>query len=162
MHNETHNTMTRFIIIISLILFSASYSQAQSCYGFHLTKGCDVRDTDEYKNFSASRSVMVEAQRTYQYQLTLYGGYDYKVGLCTEKGYYPIHFKIINADDNSVFYDNYEDDYVETVGFTNDNTRNVIIEVTLLASKMEFRDSADLRACLGIAFFWRKVPKLGF
>lgn len=154
--------MNRYIIILVVVFFYSHFVSGQNCTGFHLSPGCNVQGTEDYKNFSASRSIMVEAQRTYQYKVTLYGGYDYKIGLCTEKGYYPIHYKIINADDKSVFYDNFDDDYVESVGFTNDNTRNVIIEITLLASKKEFKDSADLRACLGLAFYWRKVPRLGF
>lgn len=152
--------MFRFTLLIILISLSLNLV-GQNCNQFHKNKECKVQNSFGFKNFGQSRSAVVEAGKTYSYQVALFGGYDYKIGLCTERGYTPIHIKITNKADQAVLYDNLDDDYTETVGFANENTKNVIFEITLLASDMEFRDVGDNRVCLGIAIYWRKIPKLG-
>jgi hypothetical protein len=120
-----------------------------------------VKNSKDYRIFGQSKSITVDAGKTYVFQVLLFGGYDYKIGLCTEKGYEPVHIKIINAEDQVVFYDNIDDDYTNTVGFSNEKTKNVIFEVTCMASELEFVDIGDSRTCLGIAIFWHKIPTMG-
>lgn len=150
----------RFTVILILLL-SNLILLGQDCYNFNKTPGCKVKNSEGFKLFGQSKSAVVEAGKTYQYQVVLFGGYDYKIGICTEKGFTPIHLRIINAEDQTVFYDNLDDDYTETVGFSNEATKNVILEVTLMASEMEFKDIGDTRVCLGIAIYWHKMPKIG-
>lgn len=154
--------MYKGFYIITFILLAIGSVKSQSCQGFHLNQKCSVPEIDGFKRFGQSRSKLVEAKKTFTYNVVLFGGYDYKVGFCTNSDYEPIHYKIINADDNSVFYDNSNDDYVENVGFTVEKTKNVIFEITILATDKEFRDYTDYRTCAGIAIFWRRVPKTGF
>jgi len=153
--------LKRILLFVTILLSVATAANAQ-CTGFHTIRECTPPDITDFKIFGQSRSRLVEAKKTFYYQVVLFGGYDYKVGICTEKGYYPVQFKIINADDKTVFYDNANDDYMETVGFTVEKTKNVILEITVLASKKEFKDVTDTRVCAGIAIYWRKVPKTGF
>lgn len=151
----------RLLLGVSIFLAAATTLRAQ-CTGFHTIRECTPPEIEDFKRFGQSRSRLVEAKKTFTYQVVLFGGYDYKIGICTEKGYYPVQFKIINANDNTVFYDNANDDYTESVGFTVEKTKNVIFEITVLASKKEFRDASDSRVCTGVAIYWRKVPKTGF
>lgn len=152
--------MKRLSIII-LLLFASFLIFGQNCSKYHKSIGCRVTNSEGFKPFGQSKSAILDAGKTYKYQVVLFGGYDYKIGLCTEKGFTPIHLKIINAENQTVFYDNSEDEYTETVGFSNEITKNVIFEVTLMASEMEFRDIGDTRACLGVAILWHKIPKMG-
>ena len=152
--------MKKHIILILFILLGINL-KSQPCYDFHKQPGCRITNNEGFKPFSQSKSAMVEAGKTYQYQIVLFGGYDYKIGLCTERGFEPIHIRIINAEDQSVFYDNLDDDYTETLGFSNEKTKNVIFEITLMAPEMKFKDVGDTRACIGVAIFWSKIPKLG-
>lgn len=154
--------MFKRLLIYLPILFAVVSKVNAQCSGFHTIRECTPPDIEDFKRFGQSRSRMVEAKKTFTYQVVLFGGYDYKIGICTEKGYYPVQFKIINANDNTVFYDNANDDYTETVGFTVEKTKNVIFEITVLASKKEFKDATDSRVCSGVAIYWRKVPKTGF
>lgn len=154
--------MFKKIAFLLFIAFLSFQVQGQSCKGFHLSKDCAVPDVNDYRRYGQSRSRVVVARQTVRYQVTLFGGYDYKVGICTENAYEPVHFKIIDANRNSVFYDNTNDDYMENVGFTVDETKNVIIEMTVLAEDREFTDAPDYRTCLGVAIYWRKVPNIGF
>jgi len=82
--------------------------------------------------------------------------------MCAKEKLFPIHYRIIDADTKEVFYDNEEDDYVEQVGFSNEQTRKIILEVTMLAEKFKPKDMLDSRACVGILILWRKMPKTGF
>lgn len=152
---------SRFLIISTLFVLLSLIVDGQNCAKFNRTSECKVKNSDNYKRFGQSKNAVVDAGKTFKFQVVLFGGYDYKIGLCTEKGYKPIHIKIVNADDQSVIYDNVDDDYTETVGFSNETTKNVILEITCMASEMEFRDIGDSRTCLGIAIFWRKIPKMG-
>ncbi|MEW5846912.1 MAG: hypothetical protein AB1777_11715 [Bacteroidota bacterium] len=154
--------MFKQIILSASLVVAAFVTVNGQCTGFHTTRDCTPPEIEDFKRFGQSRSRLVEAKKTFTYQVVLFGGYDYKIGICTEKGYYPVQFRIINADDNSVFYDNANDDYVETVGFTVEKTKNVLFEITVLASKKEFKDATDSRVCAGVAIYWRKVPKTGF
>lgn len=153
--------MAKKIIILAPLLLISLLSVEQNCYKFHESVGCRVKNTIDFKPFGQSRSAVVEAGKTYQYQVVFFGGYDYKIGICTEKGFGPIHIKIINKQDQTVFYDNLDDDYVESVGFSNEVTKNAILEITITASEMEFNDIGDNRVCLGIAIYWHKIPKMG-
>lgn len=150
------------IIVLAIIALSVVKVDAQSCSGFHKTRFCTPPDIVGFRIFGQSRSRLVEAKKTFRYKVVLFGGYDYKIGICTERGYGPVQFKIIDAADNTVFYDNSNDEYIESVGFAVEKTKNAIFEVTVLAAKKEFKDALDARACCGIAIYWRKIPKTGF
>lgn len=155
-------------LTIAFLFFVLTFQlKGQPCFDFHkpylVNKmvGCGVKNISGYKLFSQSRSSIVEAGITYKYQVTIFGGYDYKIGLCTKKDFSPIHFRILNTEDQSVIYDNLGDKYAETVGFSNEKTKNVIFEITLLATKKKFNDIGDNRTCLGVAIYWCKIPKMG-
>lgn len=149
--------MKQMFLLIILIL-SSTLIIGQNCGKFHKNPDCRVKNSNGFKPFGQSRSTVVDAGKTYKYQVILFGGYDYKIGLCTEKDYTPIHIKILNVEDSTVIYDNSEDEYTETVGLANENTKNVLLEITVMASEMEFRDVGDSRTCLGINMMWRKIP----
>jgi hypothetical protein len=147
---------------IFLIIFSAS-AFSQRCKGFHHHTTCWTKDIKgEFKQYGQARSAILEINKSFSYQAIFYGKKDFKVLVCTEPGYYPIHYRLINAKNNKVFYDNAEDDYVEYVGFTADQNITLIIEVTILAEDIEPEDAKDLRICAGIQIIWRKAPQLGF
>ena len=148
-----------FIFIISVISFSV---QAQRCDGYHKTGDCKIYRSEGFEYYGQSRSALLEIRKQATFKAVFYGQRDYKVVLCTDYGYYPIHFVISNADTKEVLYDNKEDDYVESVGFTIDKTQNLVFDITVLAEDLKAKDAFDLRICTGVNIYWRKVPKMGF
>lgn len=147
-------------LIFLLIFCGAVYSQG--CRNYHKRKECLVQSESGFQYYGQSKSALFELDSTYSYTLILYGRKDYIVNVCTEKGYYPIHFKIIDTETNRVYYDNMDDEYYESVGFTIDAPQEVRIEVTLLAEKID-ADNFDVnRTCVGVNILWRKTRKLGF
>ena len=149
-----------FTNVFLLILSSNAFSQ--SCQGFHHHKNCRIYDSYDFKQYGQTRSALLEINKSFTYQAVFYGQKDYKMNVCTESGYYPVHYRLINAENKEIFFDNSEDDYVESVGFTIDKNITMIIEVTILAEDINPEDPIDIRACAGIMILWRKAPKLGF
>jgi hypothetical protein len=153
----------RFFFITVFIFLVSDIASGQTCYKFHETGACGPIATKEgFKLFGQSKSAIFEINQTSKLLVTFYGGKDYKVICATEKGYEPVHFKIYDASDGKIFYDNMEDDYNESVGFSVEKTQQLTVEVTLLAENYEPTDFANNRACVGILILWRKTPRLGF
>ena len=130
-------------IILIFFLFGVNSIKAQGCYGYHkVDTDCRISNSGGYK-------------------LVLYGQKDYIVSLCTDKRI-PIKYKIINARSKNVLFDNSEDDFINSVGFSNEFTQSIIIEITLEDEDFE-ADLADSGlACVGVNIFWRKTPRIGF
>lgn len=150
-------------IALSFVLFVSNTTNAQLCSDFHKSSSCASKASNEgFQPYGQSKSGMIEINKTFQYKIVLYGDRDHVFALCTEAGYYPIHYRIINAQTKEVIYDNESDEYIESVGFTNDYTQTVILEITVLAKSIDPKDAYDTRACVGINILWRKVPKIGF
>ena len=154
----------KILIFTSIFLFiSSTYVFSQRCKGFHHHNNCWTKDIKkDFKQYGQARSAILEINKSFSYQAIFYGKKDYKLLVCTESGYYPVHYRLINAETKKVFYDNAEDDYVEYVGFTIDKNIQLIIEVNILAEDIEPEDAKDLRICAGIQILWRKAPQLGF
>ncbi|MCG8412208.1 MAG: hypothetical protein MI739_13090 [Bacteroidales bacterium] len=148
------------ILLIALLIGSVSY--AQRCNNFHRRGDCKIYRVDGFEPYGQARSALIEVKKPTTFKAVFYGQRDYKIVLCTQYGYYPIHYVISNADTKEILYDNQEDDYVESVGFTIDKTQNLIIEITLMAEKAKVKDAFDLRVCAGVNIYWRKVPRMGF
>lgn len=158
--------MIRYSIISGLItfvlIFSGLQANAQLCTGFHKTSACAAKPIEGFQLYGQSRSAFLEIKKSFEYKFILYGNKDFIFVLCTEHNYGPIHFRIINEDNKELIYDNITENYIESIGFTNEKTRKVIIEVTLLSEKIKPEDGSDNRACVGFNIRWRKIPKIGF
>lgn len=149
-----------YFILIALFITTSAFSQR--CDNYHKTGDCKIYRSDGFEYYGQSRSALIEIRKQATFKAVFYGDRDYKVVLCTDYGYYPVHYVISNADTKEILYDNLEDDYVESVGFTIDKTQNLIFDITVLAEDIKPEDSFDLRVCVGVNIYWRKVPKLGF
>jgi hypothetical protein len=135
---------------------------AQPCKNYLKKKKCGPLHPDDFKMSGQSRTAMFELKVKSGHEFILYGKTDYKIICCTDKKYYPLHFKITEKQSGEILYDNIEDDYNESVGFTTESTQVVIIEVELLSKDYEPNDFSKNRACGGLLILWRKTPKLGF
>lgn len=151
------------ILINIIILVSVSSVFSQDCQRFHHHGDCWTKDKKkDYQQYGQARSAVLVINKKFTYQAIFYSKKDFKVFVCTEQGYYPVHYRLIEAKTNEVFYDNAEDDYVEHIGFTTEKNLTLNIEVTILAEDILPEDGKDLRVCAGIQIVWRKVPKTGF
>jgi hypothetical protein len=128
--------MKPFIITIAALLFSlAGYSQ---CDDYHNKITCrpSPQEAKDMILSSQSKSSYLEANKTYKFQMTLFGNMDYRIMFCTERKFYPIHYIITEKDTGIPLYDNEPD--------------------------AKFKDLRQNRACLGVPILYRRIPKSGF
>lgn len=155
-------TNLKKIYFICIMLIAAGNAQAQRCDDYHKTGDCKIYRADGFESYGQSRSALLEIKKQTTFKAVFYGQRDYKIVLCTDYGYYPVHYVISNADTKEVLYDNKEDDFIESVGFTIDKTQNLVFDITVIAEDIKPEDAFDLRTCVGVNIYWRKVPKMGF
>lgn len=153
--------MKKFLLFMLLSAFAFT-TYGQGCNGFNKTKGCTRYNADGFKIYGQSQNALLMVDSTYRCQFVLFGGKQYRISLCTDRGYYPIHFRLIDAKTNEVTYDNETDKYVESAGFAVEKTRQIIVEVTLIPKHQKIEDFMDKTACLGILIQWAKIPTIGF
>ena len=152
----------RLILYSVLLLLSVQTVKAQYCYKYHLERACTSKSRDDFRFYGQSRSALLEVDSASTLSVLFYGNKDYIVTVCAEKGFYPIHFIIRNTETGRIFYDNMEDEYIESVGFTIDHPQKLEIDVTLIPDKNDIKDFEDSQACVGVFIEWRRTGKLGF
>jgi len=137
------------LTVITILALSA-YGFGQNCTDFHLTGDCKKDFIPFYKMYSQSRSDMLGVGYTVKYNLIFYGEKEYMVSFCTEKDYYPVHFTLSDPVSEEVFYDNKDDEYVESIGFGVEKTRMMLIEVEILGYKASDKQIEDTYSCVGM------------
>jgi len=150
------------LIILGFLLTLSAFSFAQGCNGFNKTKRCTRYAGAEYKTYGQSQNALLLADSTYRCQVVLFGGKEYRISFCAENGFEPIHIRLIDAATKEVTYDNETDQYIESIGFTVEKTRQILIEVTLMPKNKNFQNIRESTSCLGILIQWSKMPKIGF
>lgn len=152
------------LLLICFFMFLGFYSYSQRCEEYYSSKSCrpGPHEVKDMILSSQSRGVELEARKTYTFRMTLFGSMDYRIVFCSHKRYLPVHYVIKEVETGNVLYDNKDDTYVESIGFTMENTTIVNVDVTLLAEETEFDDLRQNRACFGLPIYYRKVKKLGF
>lgn len=151
-------------LIISIILaIGVNIASAQPCRDYNRMGTCLSLMNREVMNvYGQSKNALLQVNVVNSFSVTLFGEKDYKFIICSEAKFYPIHIRLIDPVSQEVFYDNKDDDYLESIGFTIEKTRRLIVEITLLAAKAEIKDIGQDRACVGVLILWQKVPKTGF
>jgi hypothetical protein len=152
----------KHILFIFCFLLISSSAFSQACYKYHYNRFCADKPKDNFKIYGQSESALLEKDSTFALPIIFYGRKDYIVTVCTERNFYPVHYLIRDIDTDQIFYDNMEDDYYESIGFTIDYPRKVILEITLLAEGVEPSTFGESQACVGVNIQWRRTEKLGF
>ena len=144
----------KYIKIIRLILvafFITSMSvNGQECENFHKLGDCQLDVEKPFEIFGQSRSDMIGVGYTLKYNIIFYGKKEYLVSFCTTKDYYPIHFKLIDPISEDILYDNEDDDYLESVGFGVEKTRQFTIEMSILGDEATDQEIEDYFTCVGM------------
>ena len=155
-----------YIVLLAALLSIPVISRAQDCTDYHQFHCLFADYTFFYSR--QSKSALFKPGQTSELKIIAYSGEDYYVSVCGHRKLGNIQFRIL--EDNpakKVIYDNAMDEYSESVIFSNDVTRNLIIEVSV--PEVEGRDAND-RRCVGVVIQFRKTDentnskgeKLGF
>jgi len=133
------------------------------CFDFH-RKGC-LRSSDEGFAYNGqSRSGLFAKGQTSTIKAVFYRGMDYHISVCTEDKA-AVNFTIKDAKSGEVLYDNATDNNTPEIQITNENTRNVNIQVILPggdASGKKDMVKGQEGFCVGFLMEHRRSNKIGF
>lgn len=153
----------KWLLITITLAIGVNIASAQPCRDYNRMGTCLALMNREVMNvYGQSKNALLQVNVVSSFSVTLFGEKDYKFIICSEAKFYPIHIRLIDPVSQEVFYDNKDDDYLESIGFTIEKTRRLIVEITLLAAKADIKDIGQDRACVGVLILWQKVPKTGF
>lgn len=138
-----------FLILLSL----SSIVLGQDCSEYHKYH-CMYGDYTFHIS-RQSKSALFKPGQTKELRITTYRGEDYYVSVCAHAKFGDIRFRILEDTPNrELIYDNASDKYVEDIIFSNEVTRNLIIEVSV--PEADSRRADDYR-CVGVVIQHRKT-----
>ena len=141
------------IIILNLLLSClASICFSQDCTLFHQYH-CSYEDYTFF-NSSQSKSIQFRKGQTSEIEFIAYGGEEYYLAVCGSEKLGKIRFRIMaDNPEKTVLFDNADNKYVNSINFTNDITKNLIIQISVPASTRQTNDTG----CLGVVIQMRKI-----
>jgi len=143
------------IPVLSIILTICSFPQ--DCTGYHQFH-CQYGDYTFFYS-RQSKSALFRRGQTSEFMIIAYGEEDYYISVCAHRKFGDLRFRIIeDSEDSTIIYDNADYEYTNQVIFTNESTRNLIIEVSVpKGSEREMNE----RRCVGVVVQFRKTdPEL--
>ena len=150
------------ITAIAVFIFNLS-SNAQLCQDYHNDRfvDCFKCKDESFDYYGQSKSAALKLGQVERTKVIFYGEKEYKVSFCTEIGFYPIHYRLIDPNTGEVLYDNKTDKYAQSVGFSVEHARTIVIEVKLLAKQRLIKGIGGDMSCLGILIQWKKMAPVG-
>ncbi len=148
------------VFVLAMVFHTAS---CQVCSGFHNSIYCRTPGEADYLLSGYSKSILLDTKKAYQFAMILAPGRDYLISVCCEPKFKPVKFRIIDSAKGSVIYDNSEDDFKESIGFSvTQNPLNIIVEMTVMAENIEHPKFADeTRTCAALKVMYRTIGKQG-
>ena len=151
--------MLRVGLSVLCIVATLSLS-AQNCFDFHRTNCCPLQDNPyvHYAVSSKSTSFALKPGDSRCILFEIFSGKDYRMTLCSDSLYSGIvSFQI--RDDNSVLYDNSDEDFNTFLEFSCRKTTHV----ELIISAPNRSDVApETKGCIGLLIEEAITPVLGF
>jgi len=138
-----------FILLIILTLNAFS----QDCTGYHQFH-CQYADYTFFYS-RQSKSALFKRGQSSELRIIAYGGEDYYIAVCAHRKFGNLHLVIKeDSEDSTLIYDNADYEYNESINFTNEVTRNLIIEVSVPEDAA--KDNKE-RRCVGVVVQFRKT-----
>ncbi len=146
--------MKKFIRIFFIVLAACpAISFAQDCTDYHQYHCLYADYTFFYSR--QSKSALFKPGQTSEIKIVAYSGEDYYVAVCAHRKFGNIRLRILEDNTNKkVIYDNAQDNYSESITFSNEVTRNLILEVSV--PEGDDKGSNEKR-CVGVVIQFRKT-----
>ena len=141
-----------------MIMIPAS-AASQECVDYHTLGDCSMDLRKDFEIYSQSKSAMISAKDTIEFNIVFYGRKDYIFSFCTHRKFYPIHFLLIDPDTGETLYDNKDDRYIESLGIGFDVTKNLIIRIDVLARKATEAEIEEYLGCVGLLIQYKNYPE---
>lgn len=145
---------TRYKILLSFsTLLLPLLAHSQDCTDYHQYHCLYADYTFFYSR--QSKSALFRPGQSSELKIVAYSGEDYYIAVCAHRKFGDVHFRILeDTPGRKVIYDNANDNYAESITFTNEVTRNLIIEVSVPEGEDK---SANDRRCVGVVIQFRKT-----
>lgn len=149
----------RIIILLGMCSLPGLIARSQECVTYHEVGDCIMDRNKAYKIYSQSRSAVISATDTVEFNIVFYGQKDYICSFCTHQKFYPVNFRLLDPDTREVLYDNKDDNYIESLGVGFDVTKTLIIQVNVLARKATPEEIKDYLSCIGLLLQYKNYPE---
>jgi len=149
-----------YIVIAALLTaFSILDGLSQNCKKFHLYGTCMQYSGPSYKMDMQSRSNIIGIGDKLTYNVVFYGERDYKLYFCASELFNPVHYILTDGGTGELIYDSQKDDYAEMIELSIDNTRKIMIEISVLAHKADPQVTDNYFGCVGFLMDWKPMKK---
>lgn len=136
-----------------MVLLAPANIYSQDCTDYHQYHCLFADFTFFYSR--QSKSSLFKPGQSKDVKIIAYSGEDYYVSVCAHRKFGKIRFRLLEDNEGrKVFYDNATDNYSESIIFSNDVTRNMIIEVSVPEGDEKTGDEAR---CVGVVVEFRKT-----
>ncbi len=142
------NIKILFIAFLLIIVPATGYNQ--ECTDFIKSKVFRQNYPKGFELYGQSKSAYVEVRKILKYNILFFGDKEYQMTIGTEIVNRPIHIRMIDAGDNTVLFDNVKNMSLENINFYIENTKNIIVEITILSDTETYLSSDKIHVCLGI------------
>jgi len=146
-------------LLPGLLLILSAGSFAQSCVEYHKVGDCIMDRQRGFEIYSQSKSAPITAKDTIEFNIVFYGQKDYIFSFCTHRKFYPINFKILDAETREELYDNASDNYIESLGIGFDVTKSLVIQMHVLAREATEEEIEDYVSCIGLLLQYKNYPE---
>lgn len=141
------------LVFLSLFLFLTPRVTSQDCTEYH-EFNCTFADWTYFYS-RQSKSALFKRGQISELRFIAYGGEDYFVSVCTHRKFAPVHFKVYeDNEEKDLLYDNASEQYINTVSFSNNRTRKLIIEVSIPVNSEE---DPNEKRCVGVLIQFKKT-----
>ena len=140
----------RVNIFLILILTFSVFGYGQLCPDFQKMGDCQKDFEATFRYYNQSRGEAIKIGSSAKYNIVFYGNKEYKLSFCTVKKFYPVHFKLTDVITEEVLYDNESDNYIESIGFGIEKTKQLLVEVEILEHKAGKKEIEENLPCLGM------------
>ncbi|MDX9847867.1 MAG: hypothetical protein RBT74_12870 [Tenuifilaceae bacterium] len=135
------------IWIIATLLALAINASGQACGDFH-TRSCPIPDFSYYYD-QQSTSFALKVGESAEVNIVVFERSDYFLSVCSHKRFKNINIRILDdTPAKKVLYDNAAENYTDSVKFTNDVTKKLILEVSVPEKGNEKNDGKE--RCVGV------------
>lgn len=162
-----------FVLIFGVSALAQRYGNipktaaSNPCQDFH-RKSCLRSPDDGFAYNGQSRSGLFAKGQQSTVKAVFYKGMDYHISVCTEDET-QANFTIKDAKTGETLYDNASDNNTQEIQITNENTRSVLIVVTITGSgdstgdgKKKDMVKGQEGLCAGLLIEHRRSDKTGF
>ena len=142
-----------YLLIFLFLCLKPTITFAQDCTDYHQYHCLYADYTFFYSK--QSKSALFKQGQVSELKIIAYSGEDYYISVCAHRKFGDIRFRILEDNPGRrVIYDNADNDYSESITFTNEVTRNLIIEVSVPEGDSS---SSNDRRCVGVVIQFRKT-----